>query len=672
MLTKFNNLPIRHKLSVIVLLTSGLLIGFMATAVTIEKYISFRSKIAEDLSTLSQVVATNCMAALAFNDKATAQETLAALQAEKHVKTAVIFNHDKEVFATYANTLFFPDSQEQGTLLSAIEAIYSNLSTARYKKFSQESFELSHPIELNGKIIGYIGIGADLQSLNTQLQIFILIITLFSLILFSLGLFICSRLNRSIVVPLSDLASTMKLITQGQNYSIRVTKKQDDEIGVLIDGFNEMLVQIQHRDHEIDQQRNLLAQLVDERTQELKDTNLQLLLEIEERKEVQNKLAHAQKMEAIGTLAGGVAHDLNNILSGVVSYPDLLLMSLDENSSMRKPLQTIKASGKKAAAIVQDLLTLARRGIKIEKIVLLNTLIKEYLESPECTDLLQIHSTIDIDYSPAPQEISILGSSVHLAKTLMNLVTNAAEAMPDGGLLSISLTKVFLDTQPSGFNAWKKGKYAKMTVRDTGLGIPKQYINRIFEPFYSRKVIGRSGTGLGMAVVWGTVDDHCGYISVESEEAIGTCIDIYLPITDSPPQKTTADTKITLKWGNGENLLVVDDQEDQREIATELLKHLGYKVNSVSSGEAAILYLREHNVALVILDMLMQPGMDGLETYKQILAIRKEQRVIIASGYAKANRIQETKALGVLDYVIKPYTLSKLSRAVYRALHIAM
>ncbi|MCP4694016.1 MAG: PAS domain S-box protein, partial [Desulfobacterales bacterium] len=238
----------------------------------------------------------------------------------------------------------------------------------------------------------------------------------------------------------------------------------------------------------------------------------------EEKRRMEARLQNARKMEAIGALAGGVAHDLNNILSGLVSYPELLLMDLPEKSPIREGILLIQRSGNRAAAIVQDLLTLARRGVVAAEVVDMNRMIMEHLESPEHINLRSHHPRVRVETDFEPDLLKIKGSAVHLSKALMNLVSNAAEAMPGGGVVAISTRNRYLDRPMKGCDEVRSGDYATLTVSDQGTGILPGDMERIFEPFYTKKMMGRSGTGLGMAVVWGTVKDHNGYIDIRTGE----------------------------------------------------------------------------------------------------------------------------------------------------------
>jgi PAS domain S-box-containing protein len=384
----------------------------------------------------------------------------------------------------------------------------------------------------------------------------------------------------------------------------------------------------------------------------------------EEKKELQLCLQRAQKMEAIGTLAGGVAHDLNNILSGIVSYPELLLMDLAEESPLRKPILTIKKSGERAAAIVQDLLTLARRGVETSEVMNLNQVVTDYLASPEFSKLLLNHPALSTTLQLDEQLLNMVGSPVHLSKTVMNLVTNAAEAMPGGGTIVIRTENRHLENEKIGYGEQVSGDYVVLTVSDTGIGIKPEEIEHIFEPFYTRKTMGRSGTGLGMAVVWGTVQDHRGHIDVRSSPGQGTDITLFLPATHRQLRQREEEVPLEAFRSRGETVLIVDDNREQIEIASEMLTRLGYTVTSASSGEEALEELGKRPHDLVVLDMIMNPGIDGLETFKRIQAVRPAQKAIIASGYSESVHVREAQRLGAGAYIKKPYLFHTFARAV--------
>ncbi len=387
------------------------------------------------------------------------------------------------------------------------------------------------------------------------------------------------------------------------------------------------------------------------------------------RRTLEEKLARSEKMEVVGQLASTVAHDLNNVLSAAVSYPDLLLEDLSADSPLRHPIETIQKSGQRASAIVEDLLTLARRGVPIKGFVNLNKLVKNYLKSPECEKLLAFHPNVLIKTKLEAGLFDLRGSVVHLNKTVMNLVSNAAEAMPEGGTITVSTYNRYIDQSELVANeAITQGDYVVLEVADEGVGIKASEIEMIFEPFYTKKVMGRSGTGLGMTVVSGTVRDHGGAIDVRSSADHGTTFVLFFPATRDRDVSLTSEDPVGDIKGSGQRILVVDDGNEQRAIASAILNRLDYHVSVVASGEEAVAFVATEAVDLVILDMIMDPGIDGLETFRQIRALRPGTRAIIVSGFSETSRVEEAMNLGALQYVKKPYTMQRIGLAVKKAL----
>ena len=383
-----------------------------------------------------------------------------------------------------------------------------------------------------------------------------------------------------------------------------------------------------------------------------------------EREVLAERLLRAEKMEALGTLAGGVAHDLNNVLGIVVGYAEMLLDEVDPSSPLRADVLKIMEGGHRSAAIVQDLLTLARRGVQNRKIINLNATVMDCQKTPEFEKVLSLNPAVRIKTDLEADLLNIVGSPVHLGKSIFNLVSNAIEAMPDGGDLTLRTRNQYLDKPIQGYDNVCEGDYVVLTVSDTGEGISQRDIKHIFEPFYTKKIMGRSGTGLGLAVVWGTVKDHNGYIDVQSDVGQGTTITLYFPVTRE--EITREETVIPLSdyIGHDESILVIDDIKEQRELAAKMLGKLNYRVKTVSSGEEAVEYLRTAEADLIVLDMIMDPGMDGLDTYKAILEIHPSQKAIIVSGFSESERVKEAQNRGAGPYLKKPYILSRLGIVV--------
>jgi len=387
-----------------------------------------------------------------------------------------------------------------------------------------------------------------------------------------------------------------------------------------------------------------------------------------EKQALEDRLQRAEKMEALGLLAGGVAHDLNNIIGIIVGYAEMMSDDMEEDDPKRKDLVNIVEGGEKAAAIIEDLLTLARRGVTSRKVINLNSLILGFSKSAEWEKLNNYHPSVQFQTDLEAGLPNIAASSIHVEKTLFNLVSNACEAMAKGGLLTVKTGSRYLDQPVHDYDSICEGNYVVMSVSDTGEGIADSDLNRIFEPFYTRKVMGRSGTGLGLAVVWGTVKDHQGYIDVESKMGKGTTFTLYFPVAgEDVPEKTTS-VPLSEYMGQGESILVVDDVQGQRDLAAAMLKKLNYNVTGVSSGEEALDYLKRNKVDLMVLDMIMEPGMDGLHTYRKVLEIHPGQKAIIVSGFSESEQVSEVQKLGAGAYVKKPYILERLGTAVRQEL----
>ena len=573
---------------------------------------------------------------------------------------------------------------------------------ARFEQITVQNrpyLTLSTVIQVIGEHQGYFYVFFDLSDLyRASHQRLLLILAIFGGMLVVLSLVLHLLLTRSVIQPVRNLRKAMGDVMTGL-LGAQVALRRDDEIGEVADAFNSMStqLQVQHqrlirsmqaRDTyaaQLEETNRELAHLnadletmVEDRTRELRTSYEELQKESQERiradqekHALEERLARSQKMEALGLLAGGVAHDLNNVLSGIVSYPELILMDLPEQHPLRPIVATIQKSGQKAAAIVQDLLALARRSVTNMTVLNLNQdVIAEYLESPEFKKLCSYHPLVEVETALARDLMNMKGSAVHLRKALMNLVSNAAESQPEGGRILIQTENRYVDQWILGYEHVTEGDYVVLRVTDWGSGIAAEDLNRIFEPFYTKKVMGRSGTGLGMAVVWGTVQDHKGYVNVESQEAQGTCFELYFPVSRAMADVRDAERTISMAnlMSKGETVLVIDDVPEQREIASHLLQRLGYQVTVVSSGEAAVEYLEDHQADILILDMIMDPGMDGLDTYLQILQRHPGQKAVIASGYAENERVDEALRLGAGAYIRKPYTMDKIAMALRKEL----
>jgi signal transduction histidine kinase/DNA-binding response OmpR family regulator len=388
--------------------------------------------------------------------------------------------------------------------------------------------------------------------------------------------------------------------------------------------------------------------------------------DITERTRLEERISSAQKMEFLGSIASGVAHDLNNILTGIVALPDLLLLETPPQSPSIEYLHMIKESANRASAIIEDLLTLSRRSVAAHEVVDLNTIISAGLASPEFKLTHSDHPAVSVESSLAPCLRNMRGSKVHLSKAVINLLMNAMEAIPRSGSIEITTDNITHDGTASADPTAPSGEFVRLRIDDNGIGIPREIQRKIFEPFYTTKVMGRrSGTGLGLAIVERTVQDHNGHLHIDSTVGRGTTFTLEFPATrDELINEKKPLILPEIVRGNGQSILVVEDSHELHAVPGFILGKLGYRVHVVESGENAAAYLEKNIVDLVILDMVFDCGMDGLEALKHILAVRPGQPTILTCGFSRTERITAAQQLGAGRFIPKPYDLAYFASAI--------
>jgi len=404
-----------------------------------------------------------------------------------------------------------------------------------------------------------------------------------------------------------------------------------------------------------------LEKRVQERTQELQAEIIGHKKVEEEKHNLREKLNQAERMESLGILAGGAVHDLNNTFVPILSIPDIILSKRSDDSELKDLLNLIKNATTRAARTISDLLTLARRGKYEMKPLNLNNLLNELFNSPAFKVVQDQYPNVTLEKYLSKDIANIKGSEAHLTQVVMNLVKNAFEAMEHGGKLKVKTSNRFLATTLRAYTDISAGSYILLEIADNGTGIKDKDLRKIFEPFYTQKELGDSGSGLGLAVVWGVVKDHEAYIDVGSAYGSGATFSIYLPSTDEIVEE---DSEEKTDIDGTEKILIVDDVKDQLKTLDVILSSLGYHVDVVQNGHLAVKFLENNDVDLVVLDMLLEESFDGLDTYKEILKIKQNQKAIIVSGFAKTERVENAMLLGVGNYVRKPYTVDIIGKAI--------
>lgn len=351
-----------------------------------------------------------------------------------------------------------------------------------------------------------------------------------------------------------------------------------------------------------------------------KDLTERITIE-KERLDLQKRIGKIDKLQSLGMMAGAVAHDLNNILVGVVTYPETLLCQLAPSNPLHAGIKQIQESGKRAAAVVSDLLLLARGGNFATTLGNLNDIVNTHLQSIEFQVLQSRHPGVVVQTDLQGVLHNVKCSFPHIHKILLNLINNALEASgAEGSILVSTRNCLYCPPDTTAGAATEASDYVLLSITDSGPGIPESDIERIFDPFFTTKKNGKSGTGLGLSIVWNVVRQHNGWVEAKNT-GHGASFQIYLPAAVNAPETSSLESILKLQPGNGEKILLVDDQESQNQILSLMLNKLGYTTHSVTSGEEGIDYLKRRNVDLVILDMKMGDGLNGRQTYEKMLQL---------------------------------------------------
>jgi signal transduction histidine kinase/CheY-like chemotaxis protein len=372
------------------------------------------------------------------------------------------------------------------------------------------------------------------------------------------------------------------------------------------------------------------------------------------------KLARAERLEMAGVVAGQIAHDFNNLLTPMLAYPELIRNEVKGNPVVGEYLDIIEKTAGDMSRLTQQLLALARRGRVGTEVFCINEVIEQVIRALQPI----ISKGVTIEYDLADNLLNATGSRDQMRRVIDNLCQNALDAMNGSGILNLKSENVYLDVPFGAYSAVKIGEYIKITITDTGPGVPDEIRDKIFDPFFTTKRVSKErGSGLGLSIVHGIIRDHKGYIDLESVPGHGAKFIVYLPISRATGETVRSGN---LPHGN-ERILVVDDDAPQVQVLIQLLEVLGYKVTGVASGEACLEKIRSEGVRfdLIILDMVMDKGMDGLATFLEIKKTVPGQRVILTSGFAKsARRIGKAQELGAGIFLRKPLTIERVAKAV--------
>ncbi|BDV43529.1 histidine kinase [Geotalea uraniireducens] len=448
------------------------------------------------------------------------------------------------------------------------------------------------------KIIGYVRIIVDKEPLNKKLDSLLMISVGMALAFLLLSTFISYFIVRRITRPLNRLTEGIQSLESGNSFE-PVTVETHDEIGRLAQAFNHMAETIKKREAE--------------------------------KEHLAEELRHAQKMEAIGTLAGGVAHDFNNILTAIVGFGTLLQRSLKQDNPYQVYVDQILNAADRATNLVKRLLAFGRKQVINPRPTDLNEIIK----SIEKLLARLISEDIDFEINLHDAPLICHVDSGQIDQILMNLVTNARDAMPDGGTLSIRTGRIVLDESYFGqVERSKPGNYATITVADTGMGMDEETKERVFDPFFTTKEVGK-GTGLGLSMVYGIIKQHDGFVTVDSKHGTGTIFTICLPLVAGETSNDQQDIKVVGR-GNRETILLAEDDKAVRKLTKHVLERNGYTViESVDGADAVSLFQQNSSVIdLVLLDVVM-PKKNGQLACEEMKKLRPAVKALFISGYTQ-------------------------------------
>ncbi|MBN2373717.1 response regulator [bacterium] len=650
----FRNISIKQKLIIVIIFTSWFTLLVASIAFMAKDIITFRHTLANDISSLAQVIGMNSSGALVFNDPKTAEKNLSALQTKPYVSFACIYDKDGNVFAT------FPHQIEDYAPVPPMPQ-----KTRHY--FENKHLFLFHEILLEEELIGTIFIQYDLEEIRLRVKQSGAIVAAIIAVAFLLAAVLSFLLQRLISEPILNLAQTTRAISQGKDYSIRAKKQGQDEIGTLIDGFNEMLTEIQRRDDELKLHRGHLEEEVAARTAELRTQQkiLQKALSRAEQLAVEAEAANRAKSEFLANMS----HEIRTPMNAIIGFTDLL-DSLITDKSQKNYLESIKSSGKNLLTLINDILDLSK--IEAGKMDLHYEPVNPYFIFSEIEQIFSLNISgkglefiKDISHD-IPE--SLLLDEVRLRQVLFNLVGNAIK-FTEKGYIKLSARRAIKNYEKSAVDL-------TLAIEDTGIGIDPKFYGNIFEAFkqqdgQSTKRYG--GTGLGLAISKRLVEIMGGTLSVRSEPGKGSIFeialkDVSISATTAKPKKTKMFDHDNISFGKAA-MMVVDDIPVNRKLIIEYLKNTDIIIIEADNGEQAILRAQTHKPDIIVMDIKM-PVMDGYEAIQYLKKHDDLKRIPVIALTASGMKKDKAKiqASGFDGFLMKPVQLSDLFSELSRFL----
>jgi signal transduction histidine kinase/ActR/RegA family two-component response regulator len=577
------------------------------------------------------------------------------LSSEKDIVYIFVLNKDNTVLAhTFAGG--FPDALKTAHAVNSLEQ-YSIKELATDKG---TVLDLGVPL-LRGEI-GVLRMGISEESIRNDVNGIVLQIILFSLLVMLFGAGIAVSFSRVITRPLVRLAKAAETFGSGETTQ-EVLISSNDEIAALTRIFNAMVVKRSAMEEELRKHRQELMGLVEERTDELKKTNARLIREIAQRERMEAEVVKAQKIESLGVLAGGIAHDFNNLLAVVMGNVSLALLDRGEGSPSRNPLIAADRALLRAQELTQQLLTFSKGGSPVKRAVLIGDLLRE------SAGFALRGSKVRCDYILPDGLFLIDADEGQISQVIHNIVINADQAMPEGGTITIRCENTVVAEGAVPHVA--AGRYVKIEISDSGVGIPGDNLEKIFDPYFTTK---QRGSGLGLATTYSIIQKHGGHITVASELLVGTTFTLYLPVSVSAEAAPKPEDAEPARSGTG-TVLIMDDEESIRQITGSALARFGYTTVFAENGSRAIELYRQaleegKPFDAVILDLTIPGGMGGRETLQHLVAMDPAVKAIVSSGYSSDPVMAEYRSYGFAAVVAKPYRIKNLVETVSRVIRL--
>jgi signal transduction histidine kinase/CheY-like chemotaxis protein len=636
------DLSIKRKLMLITMLTSGLAVVLSSAGFLIYDLISFRNSLSQDLMTQADIIGYNSAAAMAFKDESAATVTLSALQAKEDIVSAVLYTREGKIFAHYFHA-------------NAPPPLLPVPPQERGYRFVRSNLEVFRDVTLNGEPLGTLFLQSDMRQWNLRAKRYASIFLSFVLISGFFALLVSSKLQKLISGPILHLEDTMRMVSATKSYEVRATKFYGDEIGRLIDGFNTMLAEIQHRDSALHHAND-----------ELKTRTMELEGEIVHRKEMQKELLNAKLAaedanRAKSAFLANMSHELRTPLNAIIGYSEMLEEETHELGKLEnvKDLQKIQGAGKHLLSLINDVLDLSkieagRMGLHLETFD-----ISQMIEEMVATLHPAISKNANAIQVNVPKDLGAMRADItKVRQILYNLLSNASK-FTDHGTISIDVDRSKEEGQD----------WIRFRVGDTGIGItPKQKAN-LFQEFTQADVsIARKygGTGLGLAISYRYVRLMKGRISVESEPGQGSVFTVYLPakVTTEVTENTQAEkakdvAAVSPEKPNQDTILVIDDDAAVRDLMSRFLTRLGFHVVAAASGEEGLRLAKKVNPLVVTLDVIM-PNCDGWAVLNMFKADPELAEIPIIMVTVVDNEAMGIE-LGASNYLIKPVDRDRLA-----------